>query len=193
MNALALKRVGATVAVPVLLAGAGLTIAAAPAGAGAANAQAVKGIGALNCGTTVRIKFNPALGATSVSTAIKVNVTLTGCSGSNAGATVTGGQITGTLTGTPAGDRAASAVSTTGTLTVTYVVKMGHPSLKPSTLSFNQVQSFSDDIPFQGEVTGAVTAGSFFNDGSFLDLEATQSSPCGAKWTAGAGSSFEEG
>jgi hypothetical protein len=193
MNALALKRVGVAAAVPVLLAVPGLLLAAAPAGAGAANAPAVKGIGTLNCGTTGKIKFIPALGASSTPTAIKVVITLIGCSGSNAGATVSGGHITGTLTGTPAGDCAASAVSTTGTLTVTYVVKPGHPSLRASTLSFNQVQSFSSGTSFQGEVTGAVTAGSFFNNGSFLDLQATQSSPCGAKWSAGAGSTFEEG
>jgi hypothetical protein len=192
MNALALKRVGAAAAVPVLLAGAGLLVAAAPAGAGAASAPAVKGIGTLNCGISGKVKFMPALGASSTTTAVKVNVTLKACSGSNAGATVTGGTISGTLTGTPAGDCAASGFSTSGTLTVTYDVKSGHPSLKPSTLSFNNVRSFGD-ADFEGEVTGAVTAGSFFDDGSFLDLQSTQSSPCGAKWTTGGSGSFEEG
>ncbi len=42
-------------------------------------------------------------------------------------------------------------------------------------------------------MSGGVTAGSFSNNGSFLDLETTQSSPCAAKWKAGATSSFQEG
>jgi hypothetical protein len=193
MNALALKRVGAAAAVPVLLAGAGLLVAAAPSGAGAASAPAVKGIGTLNCGIGGKVKFTPALSeSSSTSTTVVLSVTLKACSGSNAGATVTGGTITGTLTGTPAGDCASSGFSTTGTLTVTYVVKSGDPRLRPSTLSFNDVRSFGD-ADFEGEVTGAVTAGSFFNTGSFLDLQSTQSTPCRAKWTTSSSGSFEEG
>ena len=79
-----------------------------------------------------------------------------------------------------------------GTLTVSYVVKNGHPRSARSTLSFNDVQSFGES-DFEGEVSGAVTGGSFSDDGSFLELLSTESSPCAAKWVAGAGSDFQEG
>jgi hypothetical protein len=191
MNALKLTRVGTAVAVP--LAGLVLLATAGPTSAGAANAPAVKGVGTLNCAAAGKVKFTPALSGSTTTTTIKVIVTLTTCSGSDAGATVVSGQITGTLTGTPAGDCGANGFSTTGTLTGTYVVKSGHPPLRPSTYSFNTVRSFLGSPGFQGEVTGAVTAGSFFNTGSFLDLNSTQSSPCAAKWTAGGGGTFEMG
>jgi hypothetical protein len=73
------------------------------------------------------------------------------------------------------------------------VVKSGHPQLKPSTFSFNQVQSSTQDTGFEGQVSGAITKGSFPGDGSFLSLQSSASSACGAKWKAGAGSTFEEG
>ncbi len=184
------RRVG--VSGVVLLTGVALLVTAGPIGAGATNAPAHKGIGALDCGISGKVKFNPPLGATSTPTAVKVKIALNACSGSNAGATVTGGQITGTITGTPAGDCAATAFDATGSLTVTYDVKSGDPRLTPSTLEFNQVQSFGTS-DFEGEVTGVVEAGSFFSNGSFLDLQSTQASPCGAKWTTGTTGSFQEG
>jgi hypothetical protein len=185
----ALKRAGVTL----LLAGPALVIVAGPVSAGAATAPAAKGIGTLQCAASGKVKFNPALGGSSTPTSVRVAVNLTGCAGSNAGATVAGGQITGTLTGTPAGDCGNTSFSTQGTLTVTYDVKSGHPKLKPTTLSFNAVQSVTDDPGFEGEVSGAVTGGSFPNDGSFLVIQAAAGSPCSAKWKAGATSSFEEG
>ena len=187
----ALKRVGVTL----LLAGPALVAVAGPVSAGAAAAPAAKGIGTLQCAAAGKVKFNPALGttSTSTSTSVKVAVSLTGCHGSNAGATVAGGQITGTLTGTPAGDCGNTSFNTQGTLTVTYDVKSGHPKLKPTTLSFNAVQSVTDDPGFEGQVSGAVTGGSFPNDGSFLVIQSAAGTPCSAKWKAGATSSFEEG
>ena len=184
-----LKRVGVTL----LLAGPVLAVMAGPVSASAAASPSVKGIGALNCGVSGNVKFTPPLSGSSASTAVKVSITLKGCSGSNAGATVAGGKVTGTLTGTPAGDCGVTAFTTTGTLTATYEVKSGHPQLKPSTFSFNQVQSSAQDSGFEGQVSGAVTKGSFSDDGSFLDLQSTAPSACGAKWKAGAGSNFQEG
>jgi hypothetical protein len=191
MNARKLKRAGMALAAP--LAALALLVTAGQATAGAANAPALKGIGTLNCAAAGKVRFTPALSGSVTTTKIKVVVTLNTCSGSNAGATVVSGRITGTITGTPAGDCAANGFSTTGTLTGTYVVKSGHPPLKPSTYSFNTVRSFLGSPGFQGEVTGAVTAGSFFNTGSFLDLTSTQPSPCAAKWSAGGGGTFEMG
>lgn len=187
----ALKRVGISGAV--LLGGAVLLVSALPATAGAARAPAIKGIGALNCAASGKVKFDPSLAGSSSSTAVKVTITLGGCTGSNAGATVSGGHVTGTVTGTPAGDCGVSTFTTSGTLTVTYVVKPGHPQLKPTTLSFNQVQAVDNDPGFQGSLSGAVTAGSFTNDGSFLDLQSAAGTPCSAKWKAGATSTFELG
>jgi hypothetical protein len=184
-----LKRVG----VALLVAGPVLMVAAGPVSAGAASIPAAKGVGTLNCGATGKVKFSPSLDGSSASTAIRVAIDLVGCGGSNAGATVTGGQVTGTLTGTPAGDCGNTSFQTSGTLTVTYDVKSGHPKLKPTTLSFNEVQSETDDPGFEGQVSGAVTAGSFPNDGSFLDIQSAVGTPCSAKWKAGATSSFEEG
>jgi hypothetical protein len=185
----ALKRMGVTL----LLAGPALVIVAGPVSAGATAAPAAKGIGTLQCAVSGKVKFNPALGGSSTSTSVKVDVNLSGCGGSNAGATVSGGQITGTLTGTPEGDCGNTSFSTQGTLTVTYDVKSGRPKLKPTTLSFNAVQSVTDDPGFEGQVSGAVTGGSFPNDGSFLVIQSAAGSPCSAKWKAGATSSFEEG
>jgi hypothetical protein len=185
----ALQRVSVTL----LMAGPALVALAGPVSAGAVAAPAVKGVGALQCAASGKVKFNPALGSSSISTSVTVAVDLTGCHGSNAGATVAGGQITGTLTGTPAGDCGTTSFSTQGTLTVTYDVKSGHPKLKPTTLSFNAVQSVTDDPGFEGQVSGAVTGGSFPNDGSFLVIQSAAGTPCSAKWKAGATSSFEEG
>ena len=113
-------------------------VMAGPVGAGATSTPALKGIGALSCGATGKVTFRPSLNGSAIPTAIKVAVNLVGCSGSNAGATVAGGQVTGTLTGSPEGDCGVTRFRSTGTLTVTYDVKSGHPKLKPTTLSFNQ-------------------------------------------------------
>jgi hypothetical protein len=179
--------------VAVLLPGAVLLVTAGPVAAGAAGAPAIKGIGALNCASSGKVKFSPALGGSSASTSVKVNINLTACHGSNAGARVASGHVSGTVTGTPAGDCGVTEFTTTGTLTVTYDVKSGHPALKATTLSFNQVQSEVNDPGFEGQVSGAVTAGSFSDDGSFLDLQSAAGSPCAPKWQPGATSTFEEG
>ncbi len=179
-------------AVAMLAAGTVVLVAGGSVDAGATAAPAVKGVGAMQCTVSGKVKFNPALSSTSTPTAVKVSFTLTGCHGSNAGKTVSGGQVTGTLTGTPTGDCGVSQFSTSGSLTVTYTVKSGHPKLTPTTLSFNTVQAVENDT-VEGQVNGAVTAGSFAGDGSFTDLMVTQASPCSAKWSAGAGSIFELG
>ena len=102
----ALKRVG----VALLLAGTVVLVIAGAATAGATSAHAVKGIGTVNCALSGKVKFSPPLSSTPATTAVKVKVTLGGCTGSNAGRTVTGGHITGTLTG-PQGGSCASAPS----------------------------------------------------------------------------------
>ena len=130
-----------------------------PSTRGTTAAPAVKGVGAMQCTVSGKVKFNPALSSTSTPTAVKVSFTLTGCHGSNAGKTVSGGQVTGTLTGTPTGDCGVSQFSTSGSLTVTYTVKSGHPKLTPTTLSFNTVQAVENDT-VEGQVNGTVTAGS---------------------------------
>jgi len=185
----ALKRVGVTL----LLAGPVLAVMAGPVGAGAAGAPALKGIGTLNCGMSGTVKFSPSLNGSSAPTTIKFAVTFNTCSGSNAGKTVSGGQVTGTLTGTPAGNCGNSAFSTTGTLTATYDVKSGDPTLKPSKFSFNQVQSELGSPGFEGQVSGAITGGSFENNGNFMNFQSAAGTPCAAKWKAGATSQFEEG
>jgi hypothetical protein len=175
-----------------LAAGTVVLVGAGSAGAAATAAPAVKGVGSIQCSVSGKVKFNPALSSSSTPTTVKVNLTLSGCHGSNAGKTVSGGEVEGTLTGTPAGDCGVTQFSTSGALTVTYTVKSGHPKLTPTTLMFNTVQAV-DDSTVEGQVNGAVTGGSFGGDGSFTDLMLTQSSPCSAKWTPGAGSTFELG
>jgi hypothetical protein len=180
------------IAVAMLAAGTVVLVGAGPVSAGATASPAIKGVGSVRCAVSGKVKFNPALSSSSTPTTVKVSLTLTGCHGSNAGKTVSGGNVTGTLTGTPAGDCGITQFSTSGALTVTYTVKSGHPKLTPTTLMFNTVQSV-DDSNVEGQVNGAVTDGSFGGDGSFTDLMVTQASPCGAKWTAAAGSTFELG
>ena len=80
----------------------------------------------------------------------------------------------------------------TGTLEATYKVAAGAVPLNPSTISFNQIQTYSG--PAEGSITGTVTGGSFFSLNSFLDIYPKKGAAgCAAKWSPGVTSSYEVG
>ncbi|HXW35371.1 MAG TPA: hypothetical protein VEJ87_12400 [Acidimicrobiales bacterium] len=143
------------------------------------------------------VTFDPPLtkGGTA-STTVKVSADFSKCSGSGDGATVTGGHVSGTLTGTPFGDCGFSVFETSGTLTTTFKVTSGSPPLDPSISSFNSVQGSEGPSPQAGNVQGSLTSGSFVDDGLFLGFQFQSSTSCLAKWKIGGkglNSSFEMG
>jgi hypothetical protein len=178
-----------------LLAGGLLNLASASGAVGAPDHRLVNGTGTLHCTAYGKVTFAPALtsGGTS-STTVKVTATLKSCTGSGSGATVKGGSVKGTITGTPSGNCTVTQMSTTGTLTAKYTVTTGSPPLSPSTLSFNTVQAVAGP-PVSAQIDGAPTSGSFVGDGSFLSINIKQTSPCGSLWTftSTSGSTFSLG
>jgi hypothetical protein len=80
-----------------------------------------------------------------------------------------------------------------GSLTVTHTVTKGSTPLNLSNVQFNQIATYTG-TPSEGQITGTVTSGSFYTDGSYLTVyPPTGLAGCVNKWTPGPGSSFEPG
>src|SRR5690349_13529545 len=118
------KQVWAAVGAAALLAG----LMAAPSGAASAP---INGVGKGKCAIAGTIKFNPPLkfGGTTPET-VSIAATLSGCTGTGAGANVLGGTSTGSEK-TPTNDCAALTGTMHNTLKtiVKWTVKAGKPAL----------------------------------------------------------------
>ena len=145
-------------------------------------ASAKQGTGSVNCQMTGSVVFTPALTTTAAPVTIKVTGKLINCGGSGDGANVTGGRFFGTISSTAMSCNSGT-YSTSGTLKSSYIVKTGTPTLTPSTISFVSIQiQAGTPPPIAAQITGAVTAGSFFTDGEFGNVVSNQGTACSAKW-----------
>jgi hypothetical protein len=134
---------------------------AAPGGA----AGPINGVGKGKCAISGTIKFNPPLknGGTAAET-VTVAASLSGCSGTGAGATIASGTSTGSEH-TPTNSCSALVGTMHNTLTTIakWTVKAGKPALNPTTVVFTTETGNATNPP-SFDTSGKATAGSFKGD-----------------------------